>query len=113
MRFLFQHVRDSKNVPYTTVAGTVDENGEVLLGWAKCNRGLDKFSKQLGRKIAAGRAEKVALFHPQNTAIVRALENMRERVLRYFRLENYLENFDGPARFGEVIDQEYGSRRKG
>ena len=101
MRFLFQHVRDRNHVPYATVAGTVNENGEVLLGWAKCNRDLDRFSKKLGRKIAAGRAEKVALFRPQNTAIVRALENMRERVLRYFRLENYLDNFDEPVRFDE------------
>ena len=56
---LVSYVREDDNVPIATIVCTgLDEKTSVpKIGYAICHS-KDKFSKEIGRKIAAGRAEK-------------------------------------------------------
>lgn len=80
---IYEYVRDRNGHPL----GVVCALGKKDIGWSLCNRRMgDKFNKELGLKIAQGRAitsyvkdKKV----PQT--ITPILEKMKERAKRYFK----------------------------
>lgn len=55
---LIHYVRNEKNEP-TAVFLADQEADRVRIGWAMCHVGKDTFSKELGKKIALGRAIKI------------------------------------------------------
>lgn len=53
-RVLLSYVRDKRGQPRGCLAASVDEVGQIGLGWSLCRRG-DNYAKLLGRTIAVGR----------------------------------------------------------
>jgi len=60
-------------------------NGKIGLGWSRCNvTAGDKFNKETGLKIAAGRAEKGA-FDPPPQSLLEPLAFMKSRAVKCFK----------------------------
>jgi hypothetical protein len=57
MNTVFHYVRDEKNHP-TAVFVADEVEGHVRIGYSACHIGKDSFSRELGKRIALGRAEK-------------------------------------------------------
>jgi hypothetical protein len=76
----------NKNGQRVGAVVAICEDGVVKTGWSKCNTKLDKFDREMALKIAVGRANNIG--KKTHSAIVKPVEQMRDRALRYFKGSN-------------------------
>ena len=84
---IFEYVRDTNR----RKIGILVALNKNQIGWSKCNIKKDRFDKEMGLKIAIGRANKAPLFLMENYELPRDIHyNIRpfiNRVCRYFKHE--------------------------
>lgn len=83
---LIQHLRNEDGHPVATVIGRKDEDGEVYVGYSKCNTKYDTFSKKRGIQIARGRAEKGFDMEKIPFFVRERYPEFAERCRKYFRV---------------------------
>ena len=85
---LVKYVRKPKIVGDKTEyhpVGVVVALSEDIIGWSYCCK-LDHFDRERGKQIAVGRAEKGTKKKPPRI-IQKALEDMKTRAAKYFKVE--------------------------
>jgi hypothetical protein len=84
-KVIYEYVRNKENAPVGLVLATV-VNGKVAVGWSKaCKR--DKFDRELGIKIATGRAA-FGSDIPLPTGYEDRLRRLIVRAKKYFKQAN-------------------------
>ena len=77
---IYSYVRDKDRCRI----GVVVALNRETLGWSLCHKGLDKFDRDLGLKIAVGRAEKGS-YVSIPACVKPTISKVQERAKRYFK----------------------------
>ena len=87
---LIQFIRNHKGVPYGVLAAVKREDGEIHINYSLCNTKLDKFSKEIGKQIAIGRAMRN---NDDEQHLPRSLYSVmhkfRQRACKYYKVSWY------------------------
>lgn len=88
---LTQYIRDENKVPFGVIVAFRASTGEIRYGVSLKNP-KDKWNKELGRKIAIGRANDGVMFpdvpRKKEYIVNHNLVTMMERANRYFKTSN-------------------------
>jgi len=76
---LVKYVRDSKRRPVGIVVAT----GKYKVGWSLCN-GKDKWNKEVGLSLAAGRAALPKSLVPAQT-VSKAVAKMKQKASEFYK----------------------------
>lgn len=86
---LIQYIRKGHNRPVGCLVAVKREDGEVVIAYSLCRKG-DKFSKNLAKKIALGRAESWSEQEHLKDILPRSLyssmSDFTKRAERYFKM---------------------------
>jgi hypothetical protein len=83
---LVQFVRNHKGVPHGVLAAVKREDGEIHINYSLCNK-LDKFSKELGKQIAVGRAMRNNNDEQHlPRSLYSVMDKFRQRVCKYYKV---------------------------
>lgn len=82
---IVQHIRENGK-PVATLVGRKDEDGNVYIGYSKCNQKYDTFSKKKGVMIARGRARIDISQRTVPMVIDEHLPYFADRCMRYFKV---------------------------
>ena len=86
---IFEYIRDKKNRKIGVLVAL--DGGQI--GWSKCNIKRDKFDKELGLRIATGRAEYGSFRADMPTDIRIVVEkHFYDRSMRYFKQPVVINN---------------------
>lgn len=84
---LIQFIRNHKGVPYGVLAAVKRGDGEIHINYSLCNTKLDKFSKEIGKQIAVGRAMRN---NDDEQHLPRSLysvmDKFRQRACKYYKV---------------------------
>ena len=90
---LVEYVRDYKRNKIGAIVAICDDKGEILIGWSKCHVELDKFDKNLAKKIALNRTKFWGIKHinvpkKYHNKMKFAIEGMYKRAVHYYKQAN-------------------------
>lgn len=86
-KHVMQYVLNKRRERVGVVLSFKNKDGDVLIGYSKCNIGLEKFDKHIGVAKAIYRAYHIGLIPDDVPRSMReAVMRMRKRAIRYFRL---------------------------
>lgn len=90
-KYLHTYVLNKKKQRVGVVVATMGNNGDAAyLGWSRCNaRAGDTFDRELGLKIALGRALEVSV-EPVPNSLAAQYAIMKERAKKYFKDAQYV-----------------------
>lgn len=82
---LIQHLRENDGTPVATLVGVRRSDGNVYIGYSKCNTNYDTFNKKIGVMIAKGRARPDLNTRPLPFIVEDRLPEFIDRCERYFK----------------------------
>lgn len=94
-------VRDEYGQPIGVVVAIKLDDNFYGIGWAACNRNLDRYDKKLGEKIACGRAGMTRTLHRE---ILRLNKNNLNYVMPRYMVDELLLMADRARRYYKGMD---------
>jgi hypothetical protein len=94
---LISYLRNNKGIPKGVLVAIKRENGTIGINYSMCRK-CDNFNKEMGIKIATGRALSSVDDRPELVPheIFKKLESFRERVKKYFRVKGKFIDSNNP-----------------
>lgn len=83
---LIQYIRDKKNRKVGILLAYKDADGELMIGWSKCNMKRDRFNRDLAITKAFDRREPNSIHFPDNLpqSLRETYESFCNRCVRFF-----------------------------